>query len=379
MLSTHPPAPASQRIIVFGSYAPSLINFRGRLIATLKARGHEVFALAPDMSEEISAQLRALGAEPIEVQLRRGSLDPRIAWRSARDLRRVFEAVRPDTVIAYTISPILLAASAARAVGARFMPLVTGLGIAFLEGRRPKQVLVRLAATIMYRRAFNKASMAFFQNESDRSDFLRSHVLPRRLPTAILAGSGVDLQKHEPQPVPDGVVFLMMARFLRYKGVLTYGAAVARLKREHPHVRFLLAGWIDRSPDAISQEELDEIVAGGVECLGKLDDVRPALAQCTVYVHPSKSEGISRSILEAMAAGRAILTTDAPGCRETVDEGVNGLLVPPADVDALEQAMRRFIADPALAARMGERSRRIAEEIYDVDKVNAAMIAHAGL
>jgi len=368
-----------QRIILFGSYAPSLINFRGPLIAALIARGHEVFALAPDIDEGIAAQLKALGAEPVDVPLRRASLDPRAARRSSRELERRFAELRPDVVIAYTITPVVLAASAARAVGARFIPLITGLGYAFLGGFHPKRLLIRLAAILMYRRAFAKADMAFFQNEDDRRDFRRMRALPGGLRTAIVNGSGVDLARFPAQPVPDAIVFLMIARFLKDKGVREYGAAAARLKREFPHARFQLAGWLDQSPDAIGREELDAMIAAGVEDLGKLDDVRPALGGCSVYVLPSYREGTPRSVLEAMAVGRAIVTTDAPGCRETVQPEVNGMLVPPRDAEPLAAAMRRFIEQPELARNMGAESRRIVEEKYDVHKVNAAIIAEGGL
>jgi glycosyltransferase involved in cell wall biosynthesis len=375
--ATTSPGPG-QRVILFGSYGPSLTNFRGPLIAALVARGHQVFALAPDIGDAIAGELRALGAEPVSVALQRGSLDPRVARRTARQVERLFRELRPDAVIAYTITPIVLGAGAAAAVGARFIPIVTGLGYSFLGGLRPKRLLLRLAAMAMYRRAFGRAAIALFQNEDDRRDFRRMRLLPRRLPTAIVNGSGVDLGRFEAQPVPEGPSYLMISRFLKEKGLREYARAGAALKRAHPDARFKLVGWLDHSPDAVSQAELDAMIAGGVENVGQLEDVRPALAEASVYVLPSYREGTPRSVLEAMAVGRAIVTTDAPGCRETVVDGVNGFLVAPGDADALRVAMARFINDPALARRMGRESRRMVEEKYDVNKVNEAIMAHAG-
>jgi glycosyltransferase involved in cell wall biosynthesis len=145
-------------------------------------------------------------------------------------------------------------------------------------------------------------------------------------------------------------------------------------------VQCALVGWIDSNPNAISQAELDGWVAdGSIEFLGRLADVRPAIEACSVYVLPSYREGTPRTVLEAMAMGRAIVTTDAPGCSETVVDGDNGFLVPVQDAEALAQAMRRFIEEPSLQTSMGARARQMAEDKYDVHKVNAVMLAGMGL
>jgi glycosyltransferase involved in cell wall biosynthesis len=368
-----------QRVIVFGSYAPSLINFRGLLIRALIRRGHQVFALAPDLNEEVAEQLRALGAKPMEIALERASLDPRGVWRTTRQAERLFASLRPDVVIAYTITPIVVAAGAARAVGARFVPMITGLGYPFLGGWHPRRLAIRIAAILMYRRALRHAEIVLFQNGDDLRDFRRYRALRPADRVGLINGSGIDLVHFAPQPTPSRLSFLMIARFLKDKGIREYGEAVARLKREHPDISFRLAGWLDRSPDSISQGELDAIVSAGVEYLGKLDDVRGAIAEASVYVLPSYREGTPRSVLEAMAVGRAIVTTDAPGCRETVVHGENGFLVPPRDAIGLESAMRQFIAAPDLVERMGAASRRIAEEKFDVDKVNGSILGFTGL
>jgi len=373
--------PAPQRVALLGSFAPSLINFRGPLIAAMSARGHKVFALAPGIDPATAEQLRGLGAEPRSIELARTSLNPLATLASRRALSRVFRELRPDLVIAYTIKPIVLGAAAARAAGVeRFVPMVTGLGYAFTGGGEPKRIVSRIAASILYRRAFARSTVALFQNPDDLADFRRLGLLPRALPTALINGSGVDTKRFAAAPVPGGPPsFLMIGRLLGDKGVREYGAAAARLKREHPQVRVSLAGWIDPSPDALGQAELDALVAGGVDYLGRLDDVRPALVAHSAYVLPSYREGTPRSVLEAMATGRAIVTTDAPGCRQTVTDGENGLLVPPRDSDALYRAMLRFVENPGLAGRFGPASRRIAEERFDVDAVNEEILRLTGL
>jgi glycosyltransferase involved in cell wall biosynthesis len=172
----------------------------------------------------------------------------------------------------------------------------------------------------------------------------------------------------------------MIGRLLRNKGVREYAMAAARLRQRFPSTRCLLVGWIDDNPDAISGEELEQWVrSGAVEFLGQLEDVRPAIAKASVYVLPSYREGTPRTVLEAMAMGRPIITTDAPGCRETVVAGENGYLVPVGSVDGLLAAMERFIDRPEQAVAMGARSRAIAERKYDVNKVNGIMLSEMGL
>ncbi|HYG46367.1 MAG TPA: glycosyltransferase family 4 protein [Allosphingosinicella sp.] len=381
-MSSKPMAHGRERrkVLVLGSYAPSLINFRGRLIAAMADRGHEVFAAAPDIDSDIAAKLCAIGATPVPIVLGRTSLNPLATWRSGRELRALVRRLAPDVMIAYTIKPVVLGAAAARAARVPcFAAMITGMGYPFLGGLHPKRVAVRLVAMLMYRRALAASQLVIFQNEDDRSDFRRLRLLPAGKPNVVVNGSGVDLDHFEPRPVPDGISFLMIARFLRDKGISEFAAAAARLKAEFPEVRIRLAGWLDESPDSISRAELDAIIASGVEDLGMLADVRPAIAASSVYVLPSYREGTPRTVLEAMAIGRAVITTDAPGCRGTVVDGENGFLVPVQDSGALYVAMRRFVEQPELARRMGEASLRLVREKFDVNKVNATVLERTGL
>lgn len=183
-------------------------------------------------------------------------------------------------------------------------------------------------------------------------------------------------------PLPVGPPrFLLVARLLADKGIRQYAEAARQIKQQHPEVVFQLAGDIDSNPDTISQQELDTwVVEGSLEHLGWLNDVRPALAESSVFVLPSYyREGTPRSILEAMSMGRAVITTDAPGCRETVTNGDNGYLIPVKNVDALVKAMQNFIDRPALVQTMGQRSQEIAKDKYDVHKVNAVMLEAMGI
>ena len=255
--------------------------------------------------------------------------------------------------------------------------MITGLGYAFTPPLRPslKQFAASLAARMLYRLALPSADHVLFQNPDDRGLFQSLGFTPPPDRVSVTAGSGIDLERFASSPPPGRPSFLMLARLLRAKGVAEYAAAAKRLKVRYPNVDFRLAGPFDQGPDVISASELQRWIADGVSYLGALTDVRSAIADAAVFVLPSYREGTPRSVLEALATGRAVVTTDTPGCRETVIEGLNGFLVPPRDAAALEAAMERFILDPGLIPAMGRASLALARNKYDVNQVNAQILS----
>jgi glycosyltransferase involved in cell wall biosynthesis len=207
--------------------------------------------------------------------------------------------------------------------------------------------------------------------------FNRQGLLKRIDQGVLTNGSGVDLEFFTPKQCPSQISFLLMARLIREKGIYEYAEAAQIIKEKYPEINFSLVGYIDeKSPSAVSRQDLQQwIESGTIDFKGFLTDVRPAIENSTIYVLPSYyPEGTPRSVLEAMAMGRPIITTDSPGCRETVEHGVNGFLIPKCDVPALVTAIEFYIENPAEINRMGMASRRIAEEKYDVHKVNAVIL-----
>lgn len=364
--------PARQRVLVFGSYGPSLEVFRGALISTLVDRGCEVHVIAAAITPELEAKLRRRGAIVHKIELRRGSLDALRLLMEILATRRQIRAIDPDVIIAYTIKPIVMAAAAGGR--ARLLALVTGLGFAFTEGSGTSRRVARIGAAVLYNIALRRAQTVVFQNADDLETFRSEGILPAKSQVALIAGSGVELDRFCPAPLPAGPRFLMAARLLGDKGIREFAIASARLLQVRPAVSVTLAGFFDASADSIERDELDRMIAAGIEYLGHLDDIRPAIVACGIYVLPSYREGTPRSVLEAMAMGRAIITSDAPGCRETVVHGENGLLVPPRDADALFAAMLALADDEVLVARMGDASRRLAERKFDVHAVNAEIL-----
>lgn len=364
-------------VVVLAAYAPSLVNFRGPLLSELVSRGWRVTAAAPDVDELTRSALEAMGVQVESTPLARTGLNPLDDIAYCRTLVQLLRRVAPDVVLAYTAKPVIWGAVASRLAGVRRMvAMITGLGYAFTAPAKPsfRAFAARIAATNLYRLAFVLADRVLFQNPDDL-DLFRQQCLIAAEKAEITPGSGVDLDRFKQVQLPLETSFLMVCRFLGAKGVREYAAAALSLKARHPQVEIRLGGWIDPGPDAISREELDGWIQGGLVCLGRLDDVRPAIAAASVFVLPSYREGTPRSVLEAMAMGRPVITTDAPGCRETVRDGENGFLVAPRDSEALARAMERFVTDPSLIPAMGARSLERAQAKYDVHEVNAQVIA----
>lgn len=381
--------------LLIASFPDSLLRFRGPLLEALQAKGLSVHVAAPDLpiGSEMRLRLESQGVVVHDISLRRTGMNPLADLASLMGLWRLMRRIQPDYVLSYTIKPVIygtLAAGLAR-VPHRFA-LITGLGYVFqgqldsaeVAGNKQRGLL-RALVQGLYAFSLRVAKKVFFQNPDDEALFRKLGILRDTAGSVVVNGSGVDVAEYSVSALPvvtsdSGPIFLLIARLLGDKGVREYAEAARRIKIRYPHCVFRLVGWIDDNPDAIKQHELDGWMAEGVlEYLGRLSDVRPAIVDCSVYVLPSYREGTPRTVLEAMAMARAIVTTDAPGCRETVLDGENGFLVPARDVDALTEAMLRFVHAPELANQMGHRSRQIAEEKYDVHKVNAVMLREMGI
>ncbi|MFP4169296.1 MAG: glycosyltransferase family 4 protein [Desulfonatronovibrionaceae bacterium] len=368
------------RIMIAGGVARSLINFRGPLLKTLVEKGHDIVACAPNADPEIRDKLSGMGVRYHHIPIARAGLSPVSDLKTIAAFRNIIRLERPDKILAYTVKPVIYSHLAARNSGnTQVYGMITGLGYAFGNGSIKQKVVGGLVRKL-YRYALKSSFGVLFQNPDDRHVFQRQRLLPAHVPVILVNGSGVDLDWYISRPLPKEPVFLLIARLLGEKGIREYYQAAKRVKERHPQAKFQLAGNLDSNPDSISQEELDKWQKKGViEYLGRLEDVRPALQDCRVYVLPSYyREGTPRTVLEAMATGRAVITTDTPGCRETVVDGENGFLVRPRDVHSLEQAMERFIQAPELAEKMGWESLRIARNKYDVHKVNEAIIRAMG-
>lgn len=369
---------SGHHVLVLASAAGSLTNFRGPLLKAMVARGWRVTAVAPDFNAEVRSSLSAMGVTPVSLALQRTGTNPLSDLQYQRALKVLMREQRPDALLAYTAKPVIWGSLAASAVGVpNIVAMITGLGYAFTppSKRSLKHKAIETAAAALYRLALPHASHVLFQNPDDLALFRSRNLLRYPERTSVINGSGVDLEHYTSVPLPMKTSFLMIARLLRSKGVQEFAEAAVRLKAEFPAVEFRLVGPHDDGPDAIPPHALDRWIGEGLAYRRAVQDVRPELAAASVFVLPSYREGTPRSVLEAMAMGRPIITTDAPGCRETTRDGVNGYLVRPRSTDQLAEAMRRFIVSPESIAPMGAASLQLARTRYDVGKVSEKIMA----
>ncbi|MFH0752977.1 MAG: glycosyltransferase family 4 protein [Candidatus Omnitrophota bacterium] len=382
--------------LIIGVLPGSLINFRGKLIEAMIDRGVKVFAAANGRDVIAESQLHQMGAVYYPIRMTRTGLNPLAEIASIFDLIRLIRRVKPDMILTYTIKPNIYGALAARFCGIKkVFSMIEGLGYMFMPFASISHATFSFIARYLYRFGLCYNSRVFFLNPDDLEYFVANGYVSRGK-ASLLDGIGIDLKHYAQAVVPTdpNIKFLMISRLLKDKGIGEYIEAARMLKEKHPHVEFMLAGAMDENPNSIKQAELDMWRREGlIHYTGWVNDVRPLLGSCHVFVLPSYyREGIPRTTLEAMAAGRAVITVDQPGCRETVDIpghgdawpneeemcrlriGYNGILVPAKDSMALAVAMEFFLKHPPQIMTMGESSRKYAQKRFDVDKVNAAIL-----
>lgn len=372
--------------VLVGSNAVFFVDLHGDLIRAVLARGHRVVCFAPaaDQNQSVESTLMEWGAEVEYLPLDRTGINPLSDLRYILQLWRRFRRLQPHVVMGYTPKPSIYATIAAWLARVPLrVPLVTGLGFAFVETDTRTAAFVQRVARLLYWVAFKCATGVIFQNSENHARLKGLGLVPGGLPVTVVKGSGIALERFPQAPVPSfggGLVFVLVARLIRAKGMLEYAQAARRLKQDHSSTRFVIVGLPEIGLGALTLQE-ETTVRDSVEVVGPLtvEEVRGVLESAHVFVLPSYGEGMPRSTLEALAVGRAIVSTEVSGCRETVEESVNGFLVPARDAEALERAMRRFLDDPSLAIRMGPESRRIAERDFDVHRVNEHMIHALGL
>jgi glycosyltransferase involved in cell wall biosynthesis len=367
------------KIALIAAHAPSLSSFRGELIRRLCSARCAVLALAGPTDSEVSTAISDMGCKFIAYPVQRNGLSPLADSRTLLSLWKLLRQHKPDVVLAYTIKPVIWGGLALWFVRKpRFFALITGLGYAFQPAKG--RGMVTFMASWLYRLSLLRAEKVIFQNEDNLNEFVNRRIVPSHKCERVF-GSGVDLSHYAMRPLTAGApVFLGIGRLLGDKGLREFAQAAEIVKAKYPSARLQWLGGVDPSPDGIALADVQTWQELGIlEYLGETRDVRAYLAACHVFVLPSYHEGLPRSTLEAMAMGRPVLTTDVPGCRDTVNQNVNGFLVPRADAEALAERIIWFIEHPECWQTMGEASRRIAEERFDVHKVNDEMLKIIGL
>ena len=358
------------RIIMLTGFASGLIYFRQPLLRALVAAGHEVIAAAPEEDDRVAPAMAAIGVDWRPIEFDRNHIRPAGDLRFLREVRSLIRTLAPDRLLCATVKPNIYGGWAAKAEGIPSAAMVTGLGTVFMNPGWRRRIAAK-----MLRRACRHHSVVFVQNPEDRDDLLQAGIVEDESKLIMTAGEGIDLQLWTQRPLPCEPVFLMLARLLVAKGIREYIEAAQLVRAKFPNARIQLAGIEDAGSGGVPLAEVRQAErAGLIEYLGYVSDVPAAILASSVCVLPSWHEGTPHGVLESMAMGRAVVTTDVRGCNQTVIEGQTGLLVPVRDAPALGAAMCQLAGDADLRISMGFASRRLAEERFDADVVASSMM-----
>lgn len=348
------------KVTLIANDSTFIYNLRRELLVRLVEEGHQVTVLCQFLAH--TQALEQIGCTLYDIPIGRRGTDPLADIRLFGTFFRILKEIKPDVVLTNNIKPNVYAGMACRLLGIAYMPNITGLGTPVENPGKLQHLTTRL-----YKCGVAGANCIFFQNEENVRFFQQRRMMPRKARACLLPGSGVNLQAHPALPYPSGDVvhFLFVARLLKEKGIELYLSAAQRIAQRHPNVMFHICGGCDdpRYLEAVRKAE----AAGYIQYHGEQKDMQPYFQMAHCVVHPSYyPEGMSNVLLEAAASARPVIATDRSGCRETVDDGRTGYLIPIKDEDALVQALEDFLGltwEERMA--LGQAGRKKMEQEFD--------------
>lgn len=353
-------------------------NFRGDLIKDIISAGYEVVVTGPN-KDNIEHILK-LGARFEEVPLDRSGLNILNDLKYLKKLYQLIKKEQPDVTLGYTIKPVIYGSLAARFAGvSNIYSMITGKGYVYASNDFKAKIL-KFFISFLYKISFKGNKQVIFQNKDDRDEFVELGII-ETAKTSIVNGSGVNMNRFKPVGYPETLTFFMLSRVLYNKGIREYLEAAKNIKEKYPHVKFNLLGAVENIEDSMKMKELQPYIDNNIiTYFGETHDVREYFSKSSVFVLPSYAgEGTPRTILEAMAMARPILTTDVPGCRETVREGKNGFLIEPRSIKELEEKMEWFVHNHEKIPEMGYESLEYCQTKFEISKVNSDMMTYMNL
>lgn len=373
------------KVVIIGTVASSFLGFRLGLIQNILQQGCQVYAFTSEYTEDELKRIEALGAIPITYALNRGGLNPLADMKSTYLLSKKIQKINPDLVFSYFVKPVIFGTLAAKlAKVPKIVGMLEGLGYTFTdqpEGLSKKIKLIRKIQVFLYKLALPQLNQLIFLNPDDPKDLLEIHSIKVKK-VEVLGGIGLNLEDYPySNSYPSNPTFIFIARLLAEKGIHDYISAARSVKNKYPDTKFIVLGTIDKEAlGALRESELQQLIEENIfEYPGHVNNVSEWIGKSSVFVLPSYREGVPRSTQEAMAIGRPVITTDVPGCRETVVDGVNGFLVEKWNPQALAEKIIYFIEHPEQIEKMGYESYKIAQEKFDADKVNQRLLNILGL
>lgn len=378
-----------KKIILIGTVASSFYGFRAELIHELLKKDYQIYAFTSDYTAEDLKKIKKLGAIPVVYSLNRGSLNPLSDLYATYKLSKQIKELKPDLVFSYFTKPVIYGSLAAKLSKVKkIIAMLEGLGSPFTvhpHGQSLKIKLIRFIQVSLYRIVFPFIDKIVFLNKDDPVDLIENNKIKHKANSPVVLGPiGLNLKDYSYTPwnISNEISFIFIARLLAEKGIFEYVEAAKIVKKKYPYIIFRVIGGLDlENPYGLTQNQLDELIESKtIEYSGFVTNVDDYIKKSAVFVLPSYyREGVPRSTQEAMAIGRPVITTDVPGCRDTVIDGVNGFLVPKWDPQALAEKMIYFIEHPEQVRMMGDQSHKIAIEKFDAEKVNQRLLQILGI
>ncbi|MEY8304586.1 glycosyltransferase family 4 protein [Anaerosalibacter bizertensis] len=364
-----------KKVLMCSVLAEAFYESRYELIIEFIKLGYEVILIAPESDDVVRKEFNRMPVKYYKINLSRTGLDPFKDYITINQIREIIAKEEPDITYAFGGAKAAIyttiAASKEKVNGNYCM--VNGLGSIF-RGEGFKNNIIKNIMTVLYKYSLSKSKGVLFQNKDDLNMFINNSIVDEGK-CIIVNGSGVNLEKFSYSPVQSNNIFLFVGRLLRDKGIYEFVDAARVIKRKYPDVEFWIVGGYDTNPTSVKEDEIQSWVNDGIiKYFGRQKDVLPFYEHCSVFVLPSYHEGTPRTCLEAMAVGRPIITTDAPGCRETVIDGETGFLIPIKNSLELSDKIEFFISNNEMISIMGNKARKLAIEKYDVNKVNKMII-----
>lgn len=367
------------RVLLIGNKSETIILFREKVINLLVSKGMIVTTLTMDCDEVNFEKIRNMGAVPHSYDFSRSGTNPISDFIHTYSLSRKIRKLAPDIVLCFFPKPVIFGSFAAYFAGVKnIYLLLEGLGFCFtkhLISDSWRKKTLRGIQVFLYKTSLPLAKKVLFLNENDYEDLIVKNKISIR-GKEIIGGIGVNTDYYGyVEPTITSIHFGMISRLLVEKGVREFVEAAKIIKSKYPSVRFSIAGAVDDNPGGINQIQVEQWMSeGNVEFLGQISEIKNYLEKISFFVLPSYREGVPRSTQEAMSIGRAVITTDVPGCRETIIDSYNGYMIPPWDIAALVEAMIAFIEHPERIVSMGKASRKIAVEKFDENDASAKLI-----
>lgn len=355
--------------------AEAFYKSRRELIIEFIKLGYEVILVAPEQENFLEKEFDGMPVRYYQIDLERTGLNPLNDIKVIKQLRKIIAKEKPMLTYAFGGAKAAIyttIASSNENVPGNFC-MINGLGSIF-RGTGLKNNLVKSIMMMLFKYSLSKSKGVLFQNKDDLNEFTKRKLVEDEK-CIIVNGSGVNLKKYYYTNQSKKDIFLFVGRLIKDKGIYEFVNAAKIIKEKYPEVEFWIVGGYDTNPTAVKETEMSSWVNSGiVKYFGKQEDVLLFYQNCSVFVLPSYHEGTPRTCLEAMAVGRPTITTDAPGCRETVINGKTGFLVPIKDCDSIAEKMEYFICNPKDRMAMGENALAFVKEKYDVNKVNESII-----